>query len=220
MEEAGFHVDVAHDGDEARYRARLTRYEVIVLDRSLPGGDGLALLREWRGAGVRSHVVMLAAGGALEDRVRALDLGADDCLAKPFAPEELLARVRALVRRTGPARVGLLRVHDLIIDLTARSVVRGGRLLPLTPREYALLECLALHRGRVVTRSMVWEHVYGEQGEASSNVVDVYIRYLRNKVDRGFDTPLILTSWGKGYYLRGEEPAAIRHTGDAVRVPG
>ena len=203
LEEEGFAVDVAHDGEEGDFKARTAGYDVIVLDLMLPKIDGLALLKRWRHDGLTTHVLVLTARGTLEDRVRGLDLGADDYLTKPPELEVLLARIRALIRRGHQVKSPILRVHDLEIDTAARTVKRGGQEIHLTPREYALLEFLAFHRGKVATRSMIWEHLYDEQDQSTSNVVDVYIRYLRNKIDRGFDPPLILTRWGEGYLLRG-----------------
>jgi DNA-binding response OmpR family regulator len=207
MEEEGFAVDTATDGEEADVKARSTQYDVIVLDIMLPKVDGLTLLKKWRGAGISTHVLMLTARGTLDDRVKGLDTGADDYLTKPFELEELLARLRALIRRGHQVKDPYIRHFDLVIDTAARRVERAGQSIHLTPREYALLEFLAYHRGKVVTRSMIWEHLYDEYDENTSNVVDVYIRYLRNKVDKGFDPPLILTRWGEGYMLRGTEDA-------------
>jgi DNA-binding response OmpR family regulator len=205
LEEEGFAVDVAYDGEEGAYKAQTADYDVIVLDLMLPKEDGLSLLQRWRRAGLQSHVLVLTARGAIEDKVRGLDLGADDYLTKPFELTELLARMRALVRRGHQVKDPVLRVHDLEIDTASRTVKRAGKAIHLTPREYALLEFLAFHRGKVVTRSMIWEHLYDEHDENTSNVVDVYIRYLRNKIDKEFDSPLILTRWGEGYMLRGED---------------
>jgi DNA-binding response OmpR family regulator len=207
LEEEGYAVDVAHDGDEADYKATSAPYDVVVLDIMLPKVDGLTLLQRWRKSGLKSHVLMLTARDQLEDKVKGLDKGADDYLTKPFELEELLARVRALVRRGHQVKDPLLRVFDLEIDTAARTVKRGGQAIHLTPREYGLLEFLAFHRGRVVTRTMIWEHLYDEHDESTSNVVDVYIRYLRNKIDKGYDPPLILTRWGEGYMLRAEDEA-------------
>lgn len=205
LEEEGFAVDVAPDGEEADVKCRSTSYDVIVLDIMLPKIDGITLLKRWRGAGINTHVLMLTAKTTTNDKVTGLDAGADDYLPKPFDMDELFARVRALVRRGHQQKDPTLRCYDLEIDTASRSVKRAGRPVHLTPREYALLEFLAFHRGKVVTRSMIWEHLYDEYDENTSNVVDVYIRYLRNKVDKGFDPPLILTKWGEGYMLRGEE---------------
>jgi DNA-binding response OmpR family regulator len=205
LEEEGFAVDAAYDGEEGAYKARTASYDAIVLDIMLPKEDGLSLLRRWRQEGMKTHVLLLTARGSVEDKVRGLDTGADDYLTKPFELEELLARLRALVRRGYQVKDPVIRVHDLEIDTASHSVKRGGKEIHLTPREYALLQFLAFHAGKVVTRSMIWEHLYDEDDENMSNVVDVYIRYLRNKIDKGYDVPLILTRWGEGYMLRGGE---------------
>ncbi len=205
LEEEGLAVDVAYDGEEADFKARTAQYDAIVLDIMLPKKDGLTLLKEWRQAGLRAHVLMLTARGTLDDKVRGLDTGADDYLTKPFELEELLARLRALLRRGHDVKDPVIRVRDLEIDTATRTVKRAGQAIHLTPREYALLQFLAFHRGRVVSRTMIWEHLYDEHDENTSNVVDVYIRYLRNKIDKGFDPPLILTRWGEGYMLLGDD---------------
>jgi DNA-binding response OmpR family regulator len=207
LEEEGFAVDAAPDGQEGDFKARTAEYDVIILDIMLPKEDGLSLLQRWRKEGLTTHVLMLTARGSMEDKVKGLDHGADDYMTKPFELEELLARLRALIRRGHQVKSPLIRVHDLEIDTAGRNVKRGGQSIHLTPREYALLEFLAFHRGKVTTRSMIWEHLYDDQDENTSNVVDVYIRYLRNKIDKGFDPPLIMTRWGEGYMLRSEEPA-------------
>jgi len=213
LEEEGFAVDTALDGEEADIKARHTTkpgtlpttYDVIILDVMLPKIDGLTLLKRWRRDGIKTHVLVLTAQKSVDDQVKGLDSGADDYLAKPFELEVLLARLRALIRREHQVKDPVLRICDLEIDTAARTVRRGGQVIQLTPREYSLLEFLAFHRGKVATRTMIWEHLYDEQDESTSNVVDVYIRYLRNKIDRGFDPPLILTRWGEGYLLRGED---------------
>jgi DNA-binding response OmpR family regulator len=205
LEEENFAVDVASDGEEADVKARNTPYDVIILDLMLPKIDGLTLLQRWRRDNVKTHVLVLTARGSIEDRVRGLDSGADDYLTKPFELEELVARLRALIRREHQIKDPIIRVHDLEIDTSSRTVKRAGHSVQLTPREYSLLEFLAFHRGKVATRTMIWEHLYDEQDESTSNVVDVYIRYLRNKIDKGFDPPLILTRWGEGYMLRGDD---------------
>jgi DNA-binding response OmpR family regulator len=204
LEEEGFAVDSARDGEEADYKAKTANYDAIILDLMLPKEDGLSLLKRWRRNGMKTHVLVLTARSSIDDKVKGLDSGADDYLTKPFELEELLARLRALVRRGHQVKDPVLRIHDLEIDTAAHTVRRAGQEIHLTPREYALLEFLAFHRGEVVSRTMIWEHLYNEDDENTSNVVDVYIRYLRNKIDKGFDPPLILTRWGEGYQLRGE----------------
>jgi DNA-binding response OmpR family regulator len=189
LEEEGFAVDVAFDGEEGHSKAGATNYDVIILDLMLPKEDGLSLLERWRRDGLKTHVLILTARDRIEDKVRGLDMGADDYLTKPFQLEELLARLRALVRRGHEVKTPLLRIYDLEIDTATHTVRRGGKDVALTPREYALLEYLAFHRGQVVSRAMIWEHLYDEKDETTSNVVDVYIRYLRNKVDKGLDPP-------------------------------
>lgn len=205
LEEEGFAVDVAVDGEEGDFKARSAEYDAIVLDLMLPKVDGLTLLRRWRNDGLNAHVLVLTARDRIDDKVKGLDLGADDYLTKPFELEELLARIRALVRRRHVVKDPIVRIHDLEIDTNAHMVKRAGQDVHLTPREYSLLEFLAYNRGKVVTRSQIWEHLYDEHDESTSNVVDVYIRYLRTKIDKGFDPPLILTRWGEGYMLRGDD---------------
>ena len=205
LEEEGFAVDVAYDGEEASFKAHAAEYDVIVLDLMLPKKDGITLLQEFRKAGLKTHILILTARGSIEDKVKGLDIGADDYMAKPFELEELLARLRALVRRGHEVKNPIMKVFDLEIDTAARSVKRGGKSIHLTPREFALLQFLAFHRGKVVTRSMIWEHLYDEHDENTSNVVDVYIRYLRNKIDKEQPVPLILTRWGEGYMLKGDD---------------
>jgi len=205
LEEEGFAVDVASDGQEGDFKARTAEYDVIILDIMLPKEDGLSLLQRWRKDGMSSHVLVLTARGSMDEKVKGLDLGADDYMTKPFELEELLARLRALIRRGHQVKSPLIRIHDLEIDTASRTVKRGGKSIHLTPREYALLEFLAYHRGKVTTRSMIWEHLYDDQDENTSNVVDVYIRYLRNKIDKGHEPQLILTRWGEGYMLRSDD---------------
>jgi DNA-binding response OmpR family regulator len=196
----GFSVNAAPSGRDAYARAWQGFYDVILLDLAAPGAAGLVLLREWRAAGLGTPVLALTDPGRPGDRVRCLNGGADDCLARPPAFDELAARLRALVRRCARARGSVLRVGELEIDTVSFTVRRGGRPIYLTPREYALLRLLAAHPGRVVARSMILEALY--RGEYQSNIVDVYIRYLRRKIDKGFERPLILTRWGQGYLLR------------------
>jgi DNA-binding response OmpR family regulator len=205
LEEEGFAVDIAMDGEEGSFKAHSANYDVIILDLMLPKMDGLTVLQKLRREGNKAHVLVLTARGGIDDKVKGLDLGADDYLTKPFQWEELLARLRALIRRGHHVKDPVLRIRDMEIDTAARTVKRGGKTIKLTPREYALLQFLAFHRGKVVSRSMIWEHLYDEHDENTSNVVDVYIRYLRTKIDKDFDTPLITTRWGEGYMLPGED---------------
>jgi two-component system copper resistance phosphate regulon response regulator CusR len=201
LSEAALAVDEAADGNEALAAALGSHYDAIVLDLVLPGRDGFEVLRELRAGGCRAPVLILTARDAVEDRVRGLDEGADDYLVKPFAFAELLARVRALLRR-GKVGESLLRVGDLEVDVARRSASRAGRELDLTAREFALLEYLARHSGEVVTRTMIAEHVWNLDFDTFSNVIDVYIRYLRRKIDDPFAEKLIHTRRGVGYVLQ------------------
>jgi DNA-binding response OmpR family regulator len=205
LEEEGYAIDVVHSTEEGLQRAWKSHYNIILLDLQVSPEGGFSLLQAWRHAGLTTHVLALTSPERFQDKVRSLDLGADDCLTKPFAFEELLARMRALARRSVPNHNPVVRVADLEIDPTVRVVRRGGRSIYLTPREFSLLQFLAEHKGKVVSRSMIWQHLYDDKARSASNVVDVYIRYLRNKIDKGFTRPLIQTRWGEGYLLRGEE---------------
>ena len=201
LSEEGFAVDVAADAHSADALVRAYDYDLIVLDVMLPGGDGFSLCQRWRAAGVNRPILFLTARDDVADRVRGLERGGDDYLVKPFAFAELLARVRALLRRgqTRPAAAEL-RVGDLVIDANRRQVTRRGRIVGLTMREYQLLEYLVHHAGRIVTRMHLWEHVWESHSVPDSNVIDVYVRYLRNKLGRNPD--LIKTVRGGGYVLQ------------------
>lgn len=201
LREAGFAVDVAADGETGQWYALNNPYDVIILDIMLPGIDGLTLLKRLRARARAAHVLILTAKDTPEDRVTGLDMGADDYLVKPFVLDELLARVRALVRRKYEAKDPVIHVADLAIDTASRTVRRGGRAVSLSPREYALLEFLGLRAGRVVSRSDIWEHVYEFHADAESNVVDVFIGRLRRKIEGGDLPKLIHTRWGHGYVL-------------------
>lgn len=201
LREAGFAVDEAADGEEGLWLAQSNPYDVIVLDLMLPVVDGLTILTRLRRSGSNAAILILTARDGLEDRIEGLDRGADDYLVKPFAFAELLARVRALVRRRYQVADPLVRVGDLEIDTARRTVSRAGRPIELSAREYVLLEYLAARAGQVVTRTEIWEHVYDFRSEAHSNVVDVYIGYLRRKIERPGLSRLIHTRRGHGYLL-------------------
>lgn len=201
LQEAGFAVDHAEDGRKGLALAVTEPYDAAVVDVMLPGLDGLSLIEEVRRRRVRTPVLILSARHTVDDRVRGLQAGGDDYLVKPFAFEELLARVRALTRRAYGAKGPDLEIGDLRIETPAQRVWRGKEEVHLTPREYALLEYLALRAGEVVSRTDIWEHVYDFNSEADSNVVDVYIGYLRKKIERPGRGPLIHTVRGRGYRL-------------------
>lgn len=196
-------VDLAHDGHTGLDLAASGTYDVIILDLMLPGMDGIQICRELRADRVLTPVLMLTARGAVEDRVTGLNVGADDYLTKPFAMEELLARVNALLRRRDKPfeETPQLRVMDLTLDLVAHEAKRNGKLIELTAKEYALLEYLMRHAGQVLTRTQIIDAVWRYDMEALSNVVDIYIHYLRDKIDQGFSHPLIKTVRGVGYKI-------------------
>lgn len=199
-------VDLAHDGARALELALTNEYDAIVLDLMLPGIDGLTICRRLRQAGRETPVLILSARDLVGDRVQGLDAGADDYLVKPFAIEELLARLRALLRRQSRAAAStVLRVGDLELDPATRTVRRGGRPIALTPKEFALLEYLMRRAGRVLTRTMIAEHVWGFPFDHSSNVVDVYIKHLRDKLDEDGRPSVIQTVRGVGYVLQSPE---------------
>ena len=198
--EEGFAVTLADSIAAAEDAIVGASYDAILLDVMLPGGSGFDLCRSWRESGVTTPILFLTARDDISDRVKGLNLGGDDYLIKPFAFDELLARVRALVRRgsaAGPQ--SRLRVADLELDMERRRVTRNNEIIPLTAREYRLLEYLAVHAGKIVTRADIWENVWGADAEPDSNVVDVYVRYLRNKLGRSPD--IIETVRGAGYTL-------------------
>jgi DNA-binding response OmpR family regulator len=199
LTEEGYAVDVLHDGSDAGDQAAAFDYDAVVLDMMLPKQSGFQVLRSIRARKASLPVVILTARDSLQDRIAGLDAGADDYMAKPFALAELSARLRALLRRGAP-RITNLRVADLEIDTIRRSVTRGGKPIDLKPKEYALLEFLMKHADRPVTRSLIIEHVWDIHFDSVSNVVEVYINALRNKIDRG-QTPLIHTIRGVGYML-------------------
>jgi len=202
--EQGYTVDAASDGEEGLYMAENFPADVIVLDLLLPKMDGLALLSRVRRKGIQTPVLLLTARDALSDKIKGLDAGADDYLTKPFAFAELLARIRALLRRKTEVKESVIRIADLQIDTASHEARRAGRAIPLSAREFAILQYLAYHSHAVVTRTRLIEHIYPEGYEWDSNIVDVYINRLRNKIDKGFAKKLIHTVRGTGYRLNDE----------------
>jgi two-component system OmpR family response regulator len=197
----GYAVDVVGDGDAALMQAAVWEYDGIVLDVMLPERDGLAVCAALRERGCWAPVLMLTARSQVADRIRGLDVGADDYLVKPFDFGELLARLRALVRRAPPERPARLEVGDLVVDPATHEVSRAGTPVTLTAREFAVLEFLARNAGEAITRARLLDHVWDENFTGSTNIVDVYVGYLRRKLEQPFDRPLIRTIRGVGYAL-------------------
>jgi two-component system, OmpR family, response regulator len=213
LKESGHNVDVVHNGREGLLLAAGADYDVLVVDRMLPELDGLGVVKTLRATGNQTPVLFVSALGDVDERVKGLRSGGDDYLAKPYAFSELLARLESLGRRRGGASAAagpetVLRYHDLVIDLLARRVERGGRPVDLQPREFKLLEVLMRHAGQVMTRTMLLEKVWDYRFDPQTNVIDVHISRLRQKVDRGFVHPLIHTIRGAGYSLRAPDKAA------------
>jgi DNA-binding response OmpR family regulator len=200
--EAGYSVDNAYDGEEAQYMAENTPYALIILDIMLPKKDGIAVCRDLRLKNVNTPILMLTAKGSIEDRVTGLDSGADDYLGKPFAFSELLARVRALIRREASSKTSTLQVGDLVMNTLSREVWNGQKRIELTTKEYSILEYFMRHPNHVITRTMIEENVWDYEYDGISNVIDVYIRRLRRKVDGKGTDSLIQTVRGAGYRLR------------------
>ena len=201
LREEQYAVDVCRDGEEAVEWASVNSYDVIVLDIMLPKKDGFTVCRELRQTGVLTPILMLTAKDSVEDKVSGLTEGADDYLTKPFSFEELLARIRALLRRAQDYKTKALRVGDLELDPIKRQATRAGNHIPLSGKEYALLEYLMRNKGRVVSESMIVEHVWDMNYEGTSNIVNVYINYLRKKIDSEFEVRLIRTIRGHGYTI-------------------
>jgi two-component system OmpR family response regulator len=203
LEEAGFAVDCAADGDAALDRSREHSYDVAIVDLMLPKRDGLAVIDELRRRGIGTPVLILSARRSVDDRVKGLQAGGDDYLTKPFAFAELLARVHALMRRaTRAPEPTTLTVEDLVLDLFSRRVTRAGKPIELRPREFALLEYLMRNAGRVVSKMMILSHVWAYNFDPQTNIVDVLVSRLREKIDRPFETKLLQTVRGVGYVLR------------------
>ncbi len=201
MTEAGYAVDVAADGAEGAGFAKSGSYDLLIVDVMLPEVSGLDLLREIRSSGDRTPVILLTARDGLDDKIAGLDAGADDYLVKPFAFPELLARTRAVLRRPPKPSTRVLKFEDIEMDLDRHEVTRGGRTIELSPKEFALLEVLLRHPRQVLTRLQIMEHAWDFEFSSETNVIDVYIGYLRRKIDRGFGEKLIRTVRGVGYTL-------------------
>jgi len=201
----GFTVDSCLDGVTGFDYADGIEYDCIILDLMLPKMNGIELMKKLRGKGNKSNILILTAKDSIEDRVFGLNAGADDYLIKPFAFDELLARIRVLMRRQGEIKDDTLTIEDLTMNVSEHLVTRGGKNIILTSKEYALLEYLLRNQGRVLTRTQISDHVWNAEFDYDSNIVDVYIRYLRGKMDKGFDKKLIHTMRGFGYIMRCEE---------------
>jgi len=208
LKEEGHAVDCAYDGEEGGFLAEVNEYDLIILDLMLPKKNGLTVCSEIRERGVSTPVLMLTARDAVQDKVRGLDAGADDYLTKPFVFDELLARVRALLRRGSESKAPILKIVDLELDPMSRRVTRDGKAIRLTTKEYALLEYMMRNPDRVLSRTRIGEHVWDMNFDPESNVIDVYVSHLRNKVDKGFKVSLIHTLRGQGYMLTEDAPPA------------
>jgi len=204
LKEEDYVVDVANDGEKALYLAEINPYDLIILDIIMPRLDGVAVCKELRKKKINVPVLMLTSKDGVRDKVLGLNSGADDYLAKPFAFEELLARIAALLRRTNDNKTGILKLADLELDQFRHKAARAGKEIQLTSKEFALLEYLMRNATHVVTRTMISEHVWHEDFDNFTNVIDVYMNFLRNKVDKGHKKQLIHTIHGKGYVLREE----------------
>jgi heavy metal response regulator len=203
LEEEGYAVDAAYNGEDGLFMAENEPSDLIVLDIMLPVIDGMTILRKIRKAGVKTPVLMLTARDAITDKVSGLDSGADDYLTKPFHFEELLARIRVLLRREAEVKTSVIEILDLFIDMASHAVKRGGKEILLSAREYALFELMAVKRNKVLSRTYISEHIYDYDFDLDSNVIDVFVNRIRNKVDRGYETKLIHTVRGAGYMLKG-----------------
>jgi heavy metal response regulator len=204
LEEEHYVVDVAYDGDRGEFLASTEHYDLIILDILLPKKNGVFVLRELRGKRVNTPVLMLTAKSSTEDKVEGLDSGADDYLTKPFAFSELVARVRSLLRRGGSEKSAVLKIADLQLDLVTHKAKRGEKAIELTAKEYALLEYFMRNKNRVLTRTLISEHIWNYNFDTGTNVIDVYINHLRSKVDDGFDKKLLYTVRGVGYVMKDE----------------
>jgi two-component system copper resistance phosphate regulon response regulator CusR len=215
LREQAYAVDVAASGEGALYQASINTYDLAILDVMIPAPDGFEVCRRLRQSGLRFPILMLTARDATDDRVQGLDTGADDYLTKPFEFRELLARLRALLRRSGELRPSRIAVDDLVLDTAAQTATRGGKQIPLTTKEYALLEYLARHAGRVIGREEISEHVWDETFDPFTNTIEVYVNRLRRKIDQPAAQPLIHTRRGAGYMLGGAAATGAATAGAA-----
>jgi two-component system, OmpR family, copper resistance phosphate regulon response regulator CusR len=218
LREQAYAVDISATGDDALYQAAINSYDLVILDVMIPGKNGFEVCRELRKAGQRLPILMLTARDAVEDRITGLDRGADDYLTKPFEFRELLARLRALLRRSGELRPPQIVVGDLKLDTAAQTVSRAGRSIPLTAKEYALLEFLARNAGRVVGRAEIAEHVWDESFDPFSNLIEVYVNRVRRKIDTGPMKALLHTRRGAGYFFGLADAAGMPETLEAESV--
>ncbi|MGI1691472.1 heavy metal response regulator transcription factor [Thermoanaerobacter uzonensis] len=202
LKEEGYSVDIAQDGLEGLEYAKMNVYDVIILDIMLPGMDGIKILENLRNEGINTPILMLTAKDATEDKVKGLDTGADDYMTKPFELCELMARIRALLRREAPTKSPILKLADLELNTLTRQVKRGDKEITLTSKEFALLEYMMRNAGRVLTRTQIADHIWDYEFDGFSNIIDVYIRYLRKKIDDDFENKLIHTIRGSGYCLK------------------
>jgi two-component system copper resistance phosphate regulon response regulator CusR len=219
LQEQSYAVDVVANGHDAVYQVEINDYDVVILDVMIPGLDGFATCRAIRSAGKRMPILMLTARDAIEDRIHGLDSGADDYLTKPFEFGELLARLRALLRRPTELRAPQIVVGDLVLDTASQTAKRGARSIPLTAKEYALLEFLARNAGRVVGRSEIAEHVWNESFDPFSNLIEVYVNRLRRKIDEGGTKQLLQTRRGSGYVFAAPVEAAAPATRKSTGPP-
>lgn len=204
LEENSFVVDLSFDGEEGLYMAETYPYDAVISDLMLPEMDGLTIVKTLRSKNMDVPVIILTARGDVGDRIKGLDIGADDYLAKPFDFSELLARLKAVIRRHKGKPSPVISLADLTIDTSSRTVRRAGKEIKLSAKEYNLLEYLVVNAGKVISRTELVDHIYESEFDLDSNIIDVYINYLRNKVDKGFERPLIHTVRGAGYILKAE----------------
>jgi heavy metal response regulator len=202
LEEEHFTVDVAYDGESGEFMALTSEYDLIILDILLPKKNGFEVLKSLRANGIQTPILILTAKGSIDDKVEGLNSGADDYLTKPFAFAELIARIRSLLRRTSSEKSNIIKVADLELDTVKHIAKRGEKIIELTAREYSLLEYFMRNKGRVLTRTMIAEHIWDYHFDTGSNIIDVYVKRLRKKIDEGFPKKLIHTIRGVGYIIK------------------